>query len=384
VNRGETQVLTTEQELVGIGLAWETLRNSLAEPTLENRRGWLESEASSGEGMMVVALGNGIDTRAIAPFLLKRWKLQCRVGYTSVVSFPMLVARLCGDAILAPQQDDLQEALLEGVAKAGVPYHALFIEGLHVDSALRQLIDRSPVVKEHFWKYCPTAPAKHWMVRMPKTFSEFDSWLGAKRRAQFKASERKLSAACGSPVGLQRVTSPDDIPAFIEAIAHLSKSSWQGRKLGQTIEVGDPQCVRIADFARRGWFRGYLLRSESEAIAFVIGFQSDGAYHYMKIGYDPKWSAFSPGNVALYRLIEDLCSFDRVNTIDFGGGDSQYKRVFGNESFDEQNIFLLRRSIYTGLAKTTHSAFVHLSNGLRAGLHKTGLLERARRSIRST
>lgn len=379
----DARVLTTVRELSDIEPAWEKLRSTLAAPTLENRRGWLETEANTSEGLMVVTLGASGATSAIAPFVLKRRRFHCRLGYASVISFPMSVARLCGDTLLAPAEDGVQEAMLEAVSNARVPYHTLLIEGLPVDSALRRFIDTSPTVQRNFWNYHPEPPAKHWLSRLPQTFAEYEKWFGGKPRAQLKTKERKLHAACGSAVHLQRVTSPEDVPAFVESVAQLAKLSWQGRKLGQTIEVGDRQSERMAEFAAKGWFRGYLLRSETGPIAFVIGYQSDGTYHYMQVGYDPKWSEFSPGNVTLYRLIEDLYAHDRPDVVDFGCGDNQYKRVFGNESFDEQNVYLMRRSLYTGLARLTHRALFKLTDFVRLGLRRTGLLERARRSLRS-
>lgn len=382
-SRLQSRVITTERELAAIDAAWERLRGSLAHPTLEHRRGWLEIEARTQKGMMVVTLdAPGGDPQSIAPFLLRRWKLQCRLGYQSVVSFPMTLARLCGDVFLGPTDRARQEALFEAIAGAPVPYHTLFFEGLGVDSPLRKLIDESPVVRDNFAVYCPTPPAKHWLIRLPKTFAEYDASLGKKRRGQFKAGERKLSAACGSPVKIQRVTSVDDLPFYFESVARLSKVSWQGQKLGQVVEPGSPAAKRMEELARKNWFRGYLLRSETEVIAFVIGFQSDGVYDYHKIGYDPKWAAYSPGNVMLYRLIEDLCTHDPAHVIDLGGGDSQYKRVFGNDSFDEQNVYLMRKSTYTRVARATHGAFTAVTTATRKGLERTGLLERARRVLR--
>lgn len=283
---------------------------------------------------------------------------------------------------MSPGDRETDEALLEAVALADVPYHTLFFEGLAVDSPLRRLIDTSPVVRRHFAVYCPTPPAKHWLIKLPKTFAEYDASLGKKRRGQFKASERKLNAACGSPVRIERITTLEDLPRYLESVHALSKVSWQGQKLGQVIEPNSPAAKRIEDFTRKRWFRGYLLRSDKDVIAFVIGFQSDGVYDYQKIGYDPKWAAYSPGNVMLYRLIEDLCTHDPAELIDLGGGDSQYKRVFGTDSFDEQNVYLMRRSAYTAVARATHGAFTAVSAATRAGLQRTGLLERARRVLR--
>ncbi len=377
------QVLTTRHELSDIEPAWEKLRTALVQPHLEQRSEWLDIEAKSAEGMMVVTLGTGSMTQAIAPFLLKRWRLQCRLGYKPVVSFPMRVARLCGDTLLSPSDERIQEALMDAVANADVAYDMLMIEALPVNSPLRRVLDRSRAVQRNFWTYFPGAPTKHWIARLPRTFGEYETWFGGKPRAQLKSKERKLAAACGSPVRLQRVCTPADLPDFFEAVSQLSKVSWKGHKLGMTFQPGDAQSRRIAEFAARGLFRGYLLRCDGGPIAFVIGAQSDGVYHYQQPGYDPQWSAFAPGNVTLYRLIEDLCLHDPAHSVDFGYGDNQYKQVFGTESFDEQNVLLARRSLRTGLALATHSSTRNLTSFVRWGLNKTGLHARVRRLLRS-
>jgi CelD/BcsL family acetyltransferase involved in cellulose biosynthesis len=377
------RVLTSKEQLAEIDGAWERLRSSLPAPMIEQHRGWLETQASTTDGMMVVTLGHDAEVKAIAPFFLKRWRLHCRLGYTSVASFRMRVARLCGDNLLAPDDEALQEALLEAVAGAKIPYSTLMVEDLRVDSPLRRRIDRSAAIRRNFWIHCPSPPQKHWLLRLPDSMSSFNTWLGPKHRSQLKSKERKLSAACGSPVRLERVTRPDEVPAYLEAVSTISKLSWQGRKLGQKVEAGDKQSVRIAEYAAKGWLRGYVLRSDNAPIAFVIGFQSDGTFYYMQVGYDPNWAAYSPGNVTLYRLIEDLYAHDTPAVVDYGGGDNQYKRVFGNDSFDEQSVFLMRRTPYTALARATHSTCVWLTDVVRSGLQRSGLLERVRRILRS-
>ncbi|HVJ88475.1 MAG TPA: GNAT family N-acetyltransferase [Labilithrix sp.] len=386
MSRFDTRVISTERDLASVDAAWQALRTSLPAPRLEHQRGWLEGEARTKEGMMVVTLGDQGEVRAMAPFLLKKWKLQCRLGYKSVVAFPMLMARLCGDALLAPDGDmALQESLMEAVAKSTVPYQTIFIESLPLESSLRKLIDTSPVIQKHFWPYFPAPPAKHWSIKLPKTFAEYNSSLGSEQRRQFRQREKKLTAATNAPIKVQRVMGADDVASYIREVSAVSKLSWQGRKLGQQIDIDSPAAKRIEEFAKKGWLRGYLLRTtspKSEVLAFVVGFQSDGVYYYDTIGYDPQWSSFSPGNLVLYKLIEDLYAHDPVSAVDLGGGDNLYKRIFGNDSYDEQNVFLFRRSPYTRAARATHAAFTHVSTATRVALQRTGLLERARQFLR--
>ncbi|MEI7892879.1 MAG: hypothetical protein WCI05_07300, partial [Myxococcales bacterium] len=121
--RFESRVLTTELELEALAPEWERLRRELAEPWIEQHPAWLAAEGRASAGLMVVVLREGGQVRSIAPFLLRRWNWPCRIGYTTVAAFPMLVARLAGDALLGSCDPAVQEALLDAVATAPIPYH---------------------------------------------------------------------------------------------------------------------------------------------------------------------------------------------------------------------------------------------------------------------
>ncbi|MEI7894955.1 MAG: GNAT family N-acetyltransferase, partial [Myxococcales bacterium] len=242
--------------------------------------------------------------------------------------------------------------------------------------------DTSPLLQRGYWFYSPTEPSKRWRTRIPASFAAYEASLGKKRRYQFRTAGRKLDEAVGEPVLIERVTKPAEMGAFLKSVERISALSWQGRRLGQVLEVESTGARKLKELAERGWFRGYLLRAEGEAIAFVIGFQSDKRYVYEKIGYDPAWGEHSPGNVLLYRLIEDLCSFEPPEWLDFGFGESQYKRVFGNDWYEEQNVYLIRRSLYTGMARATQRVFRATSDEARRVLDRLGLRERVRRILR--
>ncbi len=43
-----------------------------------------------------------------------------------------------------------------------------------------------------------------------------------------------------------------------------------------------------------------FLKLDDRAIAFEIGFRSHGTYYSCKIGFDPEFSKFSPGQIITY------------------------------------------------------------------------------------
>jgi CelD/BcsL family acetyltransferase involved in cellulose biosynthesis len=68
--------------------------------------------------------------------------------------------------------------------------------------------------------------------------------------------------------------------------------------------------------------------------------------------------------------------------MDFGYGDSEYKRQFSNQTTRQVNVSLFRKSLYTGAALVTHSAFARLMRTGRWLLDLTGKREVMRRMLR--
>jgi CelD/BcsL family acetyltransferase involved in cellulose biosynthesis len=63
-------------------------------------------------------------------------------------------------------------------------------------------------------------------------------------------------------------------------------------------------------------------------------------------GYDPAFASHSPGLVLLPRLIEDLVTTRAADSVDFGAGDADYKRMFANTSFQGVHALLTKRRPY--------------------------------------
>jgi CelD/BcsL family acetyltransferase involved in cellulose biosynthesis len=84
--------------------------------------------------------------------------------------------------------------------------------------------------------------------------------------------------------------------------------------------------------------------------------QRNGVCHSPTIGFDPRWEDYSVGTALQFLVIEDLFSYDPPSIFDFGTGGGGQKEFFGNTSFFDTDVYLLRRGLYTQLACNTHRA----------------------------
>jgi CelD/BcsL family acetyltransferase involved in cellulose biosynthesis len=84
----------------------------------------------------------------------------------------------------------------------------------------------------------------------------------------------------------------------------------------------------------------------------------------------------------LLKLLEDLVAENTPQWLDFGGGDAEYKQVFGNHESQSGNVWLVPQ----GLRATTTHALLRggraSSRAVRWALEKTGLRSMIRRLVR--
>lgn len=335
------------------------------------------------EGMMVAALldlDHGTFVGA-APFLLQDWTWRCRLGYASVGSFPVRRAVLCGTDWLAPEAPAQQEALLQAVLSAKVPYQMIFIEGLQADSDLLRLLRSSPQVRREFWLDTLAGVTPRRLVDLPGSFDAYLAKFSGRTRRTLKYKAKRLRGAMTHGMTLQRITRKEELPSFLERAAIVAARSWQGRCLGQSV---DEQTTRrkLEAFAERGWLRGYLLLDGDAPVAFVIGLLDEGTYHYERVGYDPVWAPYQPGTVLLLMILEDLCADGVPRTLDFGYGDSEYKRLFSTRSYDELTVRLVRKSAAMIVPYVTNAACWSGAALIRRGLDRFALREKVRRLLR--
>jgi CelD/BcsL family acetyltransferase involved in cellulose biosynthesis len=382
--RYTTRVLTSESDLESVRTEWARRVLELPRPHIEQHPDWLaiEGRATGQEGTrMVVTLHDDGRLVGVAPFLMRSFRWPCRLGYTSVAKFPMRLADLAGESLVAPDSPEAHEAMARALADASVPYQMIYLESTPVGSSLWRWLE-SPAIAERFWLHRPGEVTPHRLIELPDTFQAYLASFNGKSRRNIQNAIRKLEKSIDGALSLDRVTARSDVASFLERVERVQSRTWQARSLGMEIRASAAQRERLGGYADRGWLRSYLLRAGETPLAFVIGFQADGTYYYNTVGYDLAFVDQRPGTALLYRLIEDLCATNRPRWLDFGQGDSEYKRIFSNVEYDEASVYLLRKSAYTGVARASHRACEVVSRATRTGLDRLGLRERVRHILR--
>ena len=182
-------------------------------------------------------------------------------------------------------------------------------------------------------------------------------------RSNFSGHHRKnllrqvsrFREASAEPVRMVKFTRTEDVNRFLTSAVEISKKTYQwnlhGRGLSATEKIGRRYCFA----AQNGWFRSYILFCGDVPVSFIAGYKWRGRYYTDEIGYDPAWSAQSPGSVLTVMALEDLFAENTPDLIDFGSYD-KYKEFFSNDGYSHSDVMLFRRTLYCRLAQTAHYA----------------------------
>ncbi|MBX3436467.1 MAG: GNAT family N-acetyltransferase [Planctomycetaceae bacterium] len=282
--------------------------------------------------------------------------------------------RLAGDRILHQDDPGVLTALVDALADAVLSSRAEMVEIEDVDvssplwAALHRLAERG------FKRPTPIPPQPHHCIRMPADAEAYWGRFSSKDRSELRRRRKKLGEA-----RIERYTEAAQIDAFISHARTVSLQSWQHRQRGISVS-GDLQERRMLEFlASEGAWRSYVLLREERPIAFALGYQRGGTYHYDRVGYDSEFAQLAPGKMLLVEILNDLFAERTPHTFDFGPGHLDYKGFFSNETTSTATIWLMPPGLRSEWVLRSWQLRRAAGSALRRALEQTGLKEWAHR-----
>ncbi|HEX5447261.1 MAG TPA: GNAT family N-acetyltransferase [Pirellulales bacterium] len=227
---------------------------------------------------------------------------------------------LCGDLLSDPQanlQDALQP-LAEGLSRLSWPL--LRLAPVAYASRRWQLL--LPELRQCSMTWHVTPIGEVGQVAVQANWDEYQSsWSGNHRRHLRKA--RKRAERAGSlTLEIHREFLPGQVERLFRLACEIEDQSWKGRA-GTSI-MRSPgmfdwhlrQAQRLADW---GQLQLSFLRHEGKTIACEYGYRAKGTYYSAKVGYDPAYAHFSPGQLLRAMLLERFHNDGETARVDFWG-----------------------------------------------------------------
>jgi CelD/BcsL family acetyltransferase involved in cellulose biosynthesis len=307
-------------------------------------------------------------------------ELRCRLGYRKLYEPPLRVVTVVYGGFLGPLAEANPQALLGTLASSvrRGEVDALNLPSVRVGSPLADAVGGMSARARR----STTATRAHWYKAIPDSFDAFLGDLSSSTRQGVKRYANKLEREFADSLELRSVTSLDELEGFFADGAAVAAKTYQGG-LGVGVRQDDElqrHLVRLG--LERGWFRAYVLSLAGEPAAFWHGYAYRGTFRTMVPGYDPAYAKLNIGTYVLMKLIADLCDDPTIESLDYGLGDAEYKRRFGDGFWEEQDVAVFSPTLR---ALRIHAVRSVLNSGVGVGrslIRDAGKVDRVKKAWR--
>ncbi|MCD4727277.1 MAG: GNAT family N-acetyltransferase [Pirellulales bacterium] len=168
---------------------------------------------------------------------------------------------------------------------------------------------------------------------------------------------------------------PSEIKPWLDEAFEVENLGWKGA--GGSSVLSTPGMFRFfvgqaEQLARWSQLETAALRLDGRMLAFVYGFRAKGVYFAHKIGYDPGFAAFSPGQLLFHHILEQLHNDGQTGALDFVGPLSQSHSRWRPATYGVGRVALAPRRLLGRVAMYTYR---HVWRRLRQGQDAAALAE---------
>jgi hypothetical protein len=265
---------------------------------------------------------------------------------------------------------DLRDCLDTGEADV------LVVPGVPTGSPLFRALSRPPVVcRGH-----AVERTVHRRLRLPPTFDDLIAERSRSTREAVRRYTKRLMRDHGDQLRFEIFRRPADAETLFRRLETVASKTYQ-RGLGVGFANTEEQRTLTLIGLERGWFRAYVLSLAGEPIAFWPGYAYNGVFSIGTPGYDPAFAEYRVGQYVQMRMLEDLCDDPEVHEVDYGFGDSEYKRRFSNESWEEADLVVFAprlRPVFVNALKSGGEAATLLAKRVLGGERAAAVKKRWR------
>jgi len=308
-------------------------------------------------------------------------RLNCKFGYKTLFRPSLQCLSVVYGGFLGNFTEEVSTIVVQELMnnlsqrKADV----VFFNNLRIDLPVYQKIRQMPsrLCRSNFSKV-----ETHWRMTIPKSIDLFYQSCSPKSRNTLRRKVRKLEKEFRNQVRIVTYRGEHELEEAISAASQISRGTYQ-HGLGVGFEDNARTRSMMATAVNRGWLRMSVLYVKSEPSAFQLGLQYRNGYFLRQMGFNPKWKQWNVGSVLFLKVLEDICNKAEVESFDFGFGDADYKRFYGNEHWNEACVYIYAPRFYPVLVNLLQTSVTGLSVGTGRVLEKTGLLRRVKRRWRN-
>jgi Acetyltransferase (GNAT) domain len=355
MNPAELRIVSTRgfDEVAELRGSWEALEGTSITTDFDYFRRVIESEPTMLEPL-VLTVARGEDNEAMVAARVERGALPLKLGYKKILEPELRSLTVVYRGFRGSLDEEASEALVDGLTTVlgESDLDAVIFRRLDTLHPLYRAATTRPsfLARQHH-----TRAALCWERSLPTSFDAFMQSLSKSTRSGVKRYSNKLERDFDGRLRVRRFTETGELDDYFRDADAVAGMSYQ-RGLGVGVRDEESQRLRAQLSTERGWFRAYVLYVDEQPVAFCGGDAYAGRFYYAIPGYDPSYGEYRVGTYVLMRMIEDLCKDETVTVLDFGYGDAEYKRRFGDRSWHESDVLLFApriRPVSINVARTT-------------------------------
>lgn len=300
----------------------------------------LDSRGADATPHVVIARSPDGRIAGYAPFLLEQHTARVAFGTRQIAVYRGRVLRLLGSGVVALPH--AREAVESAIAQA-----------LKSDTSATVMRIQETVLPNTFAAQLARAPGRfssvqanlldqlNWKIRPQGSVAAYLAALGAKRRNDLTRRLRNVYKKLGPHASLRVFDAPGQIAEYGRLMNQVYARSWHAAV--QPIDWEQP--ARLAVFeqlAREQQVIGHVMMLDERPIAYVHGYRIGGSYLLDDTGYDEEFAALGIGSALVFQSVQDLIERHPDETIDFGYGDNQYKRLLADQQTPCASLYIVR------------------------------------------
>jgi len=204
----------------------------------------------------------------------------------------------------------------------------------------------------------------HLFIDIPDSYEKFLENQTSKRRHEIRRYAKRIENDFKDKILVKLLEEPEEIDLILKDTTEIASKTYQD-KIGAAVVNDKETRERFLFELRNRRLKVFIMYLEGKPVAHWIVFLYRGTILGGTTGYLQEYNRYRPGLYLFLKMINYLCQNGKVNKLDFGFGDAQYKREFASSINIESNIF-----IYSVSPRGFILNFIRIFNSVSLNLYR--------------